>query len=107
MLTTSISETKPGIRFAIKIYGVDIATFIFPLIYPPTFDALLAGKNCWEQDDDGFFVSLKDGIVTIKIDTRDSNGADEYTVFTLPLEVCRPAFVEIQPIMKRLWPVDD
>ena len=107
MLTTSISEYKPGrIRFTIELNGAPIASFKFPLIYPPTFDALIAGRNCREQDDEGFFITLKDGIITFEIDPREAVGNDEYTIFKLPLEVCRPAFVELQPIMKRLWPED-
>ena len=105
MLTTSISEPRPGhVRFAIELNGVSVASFIFPLIYPPTFDEILAGRNCREQDDEGFFISLKDGIITIEIDPRENITIDGYVVFKLPLEACRASFVALHPIMTRLYP---
>lgn len=105
MLTTSISEPRPGhVRFAIELGGVSVASFRFPLIYPLTFEEILAGRNCREQDDEGFFITLKDGIITIEIDPRENITIDGYVVFKLPLEVCRDSFVALHPIMTRLWP---
>jgi hypothetical protein len=73
------------------------------------FEDLIAGNDCQEQNDNGFFIEINGGVVIIKIDPHTENGdnGETYTKFTLPHVICRHTFMQLQPIMQRLWPNDN
>ena len=87
------------IMFQIHLEDQIIAEFEYPLMSRNTLKKFIAGQNAEDQNDEGFFISLKDGIVRIEHDANSD--AYEATQYRLRWEDCKPAFEEIA----KLYPV--
>ena len=72
-----------------------ITTFGYPIMDKKCLRDLIAGNNTNDQDDEGFNISLSEGVVQISIN-RDCE--HETTVFKFPHKVCLNAFEQIMNI---------
>ena len=61
-----------------------------------TIEALIAGQEINDQNDDGFYVELKNSVVEFQICPEHCENPDRYTVIKLPYSVCKEAFEQIK-----------
>jgi hypothetical protein len=93
MLTSWISAKASKVTFNLCMRnGEPIASFTYPLMATSELRKMIAGQDAEDQNDDGFFIKVRSGVVLIEIEPNTDGGDLDPTKFNLPLEVCQPAF---------------
>jgi len=99
----SMSKPDHLIPVQLKIAGakLPIFTFTWPAMEKEKMDAFINNEPLVEdQDDEGFFVKLKNGVFHIKMEIDE----DKYFEVNLAHESCLHALLELQRLFKsQLW----
>ena len=106
-MRADITSTDDGetinIRMHLRLNDLDCTPFLsfdFPFMHPPSLDKFISGRDCEEQDDNGFYISSKDHMFTIRM-CRDDETAGE-TVITLAFSEILDALMAIKPIYAKI-----
>jgi hypothetical protein len=79
-----------------KTEDVLIASFEFPWIDTDYFSSFILGMDSEEQNDDGFYMKLKDGIVTFEIEPNTDGGNYKPVKICVPYEACGTLFEDLR-----------
>lgn len=75
-------------------------SFDFPFMHPPSLDKFISGRDCEEQDDNGFYISSKNNEFTIRM-CRDDESAGEIVLHLSQSEIL-DALMAIRPIYAKI-----
>jgi hypothetical protein len=98
MLTTRITLRDDRPFCELLANGKSFVSFYFPLMETKQLRKMIAGQDAHDQNDDGFYITLKNGVVTIQISVYADSDECNDTKFDLPHAVCKPAFEQLLPL---------
>lgn len=75
-------------------------SFDFPFMHPPSLDKFISGRDCEEQDDNGFYISSKNHEYTIRM-CRDDESAGEIVLHVSHSGIL-DALMAIRPIYAKI-----
>ena len=105
MLTTRAITQKDRsnhdvIMFQLLSGGLMFHEFEYPLMSRNTLKKFIAGQDAQDQNDEGFFIKLKAGLIEIESDPNSD--VYEASRYTLPFEICKPTFEKIAELYPKL-----
>ena len=95
LFNVDIENLNQRIMVFVKCRGIQVVSFEFPNMDPEYFIDFRCGKEV--QNDDGFFMKLKDGFVTFQIEPNTDGGDYKPVEIRLPYKVCgEQFFIDLQ-----------